>query len=109
MASDGHTYSVTNEEAAEAAALYEREEGVDIDPAAAVAVASLRTAVTQGTVGKGDSVLLNVTGGGERKLKADFGDRLNRLQPWATVDCADIGDEAVNALMEKLRRETSKQ
>jgi cysteate synthase len=47
-------------------------EGIDIEPAAGVAVACLRDAVIRGKIGKDSVVLLNVTGGGRRRLSQDF-------------------------------------
>ncbi len=50
-----------------ASAMFEELEGVDIEPAAAVAVACLRDAVLDGRVPKDARILLNVTGGGRRR------------------------------------------
>jgi cysteate synthase len=46
-------------------------EGIDIEPAAGVAVACLRDAVAQGKVHRDSVVLLNITGGGRRRLGED--------------------------------------
>ena len=46
-------------------------EGIDIHDAAAVAVASLVQAVDEGTVGKDDVIMLNITGGGEELAKSE--------------------------------------
>ena len=46
-------------------------EGIDIEPAAGVALASLRAAVHAGRIDTGASVLLNVTGGGRERLAQD--------------------------------------
>ncbi len=46
-------------------------EGIDIEPAAGVALACLRDAVAQGKVDKESTVLLNVTGGGRNRLGKD--------------------------------------
>ena len=75
---DGTVYGITNEDSRVAEKLFEREEGIDIDPAAAVAVASLVTAVDEGVVGKEDNILLNITGGGYKRLKGDY--RQNRIE-----------------------------
>ena len=61
---DGQMHGVTNQEARKAAALFEATEGCDIDPAAAVAVASLCKAVTDRRVDAEESVVINITGGG---------------------------------------------
>jgi cysteate synthase len=47
-------------------------EGIDIEPAAGVALACLRDAVIQGYVPVDSNVLLNVTGGGRKRLEQDF-------------------------------------
>lgn len=70
-ATGGDMFSVTNDEAAEAAALFERVEGCDIEPAAAVAVASLKQAVAEGKVEKDAVVMLNITGGGIGRFKRE--------------------------------------
>jgi cysteate synthase len=46
-------------------------EGIDIEPAAGVAVACLRDAVSLNQVGKESVVLLNITGGGRCRLGED--------------------------------------
>ena len=70
----GDMYAVSNAEAADAGRLFaECEEGIDLDPAAMVAVASLVSAVESGAVGRGDSVVLNVTGGGYERVAEDLG------------------------------------
>lgn len=71
-ATKGEMYAVSNSETESAAKLFESLEGIDIVPAAGVGVASLLKAVESGKIKKTDSVLLNITGGGERRLKEDF-------------------------------------
>jgi cysteate synthase len=66
-ASDGATFAIGNEEAARAAQLFEALEGIDVEPAAGVAVAALIRAVRSGTLAAGAHVLLNVTGGGRSR------------------------------------------
>jgi cysteate synthase len=67
-ATGGRMYAVTNEELFAAGSIFEDEEGIDIVPAAAVAVAALIRAVEEGHLRPGDNVLLNITGGGEGRL-----------------------------------------
>ncbi|MDI6885286.1 MAG: cysteate synthase [archaeon] len=69
---EGKMYGITNEECMGAKKLFESEEGIDLDPAASVAVASLIKAVDEGFVGKKDKILLNITGGGYKRLKKEF-------------------------------------
>ncbi len=67
----GEIYGITNEECQSAEKLFESEEGVDLDPAAAVTVASLIRAVDEGFVGRKDKILVNITGGGYKRLMED--------------------------------------
>lgn len=66
---DGEVFAITNAAAKKAATLFEQTEGCDIHPAAAVATAALIKAVAEGKVDKTKIVMLNITGGGERKAK----------------------------------------
>ena len=68
---DGDILAVSNDEANAAKALFEETEGIDIYHAAAVATASLQQAVAKGTVKADDVVMLNITGGGERRFHAE--------------------------------------
>jgi len=70
--SGGQTYAVSCEEAAAAGKLFESLEGCDLDAAAEVALAGLIRAVAQGRVGRRESVLLNLTGGGARRLAREL-------------------------------------
>ena len=66
-------------------------EGCDIDPAAEVACASLVQAVATGGIGKRDLVVLNITGGGHRKLRRDR--RIAFLRPHATFTLKSLRQE----------------
>jgi cysteate synthase len=72
-ATQGEAYEITNEEAIEAAKLFEDLEGIDIVPAAAVAAASLMKAVDQRKIDPRDEILLNITGGGSKRVEEDVG------------------------------------
>lgn len=91
----GRCFAVSNEEAMAAGALFERTEGIDIDPAAAVAVAALLQSVRRNLV-KADSLIhLNITGGGMGRLRRER--RLSRVRPDLVLDraCPDpIGPAA---------------
>src|ERR1035437_9542867 len=60
----GEIFAVTNQEAEDAAQLFLECEGNDIDPAAAVAVASLIQATREDRIDKNATIMLNITGGG---------------------------------------------
>ena len=62
--SGGDMFKVTNDEIVYWMLQFFQLEGVDILPAAAAAVASLAKALEEGTVGKEETVMLNITGGG---------------------------------------------
>lgn len=89
---DGEIFAITNAAAKKAAELFEQTEGCDIYSAAAVATASLIKAVAEGKVDKEKIVMLNITGGGERK--AQEGKELWYLKPThvfsLTPDDADV-------------------
>lgn len=70
-----------NQEAHHAAALFSESEGIDIHPAAAVAVASLSGLARKNSIGQKSCIMLNITGGGESKFKA--GKELHYLKPSA--------------------------
>lgn len=65
---NGDMFAVTNDEVRQAAALFEECEGVDIYSAAAVNLAALMQNVASGSVKPDDVVMLNITGGGERRF-----------------------------------------
>jgi cysteate synthase len=87
--SGGQTYAVSCEEAGEAGRLFESLEGCDLDAAAEVALAGLVRAVAQGKVRRKESVLLNLTGGGARRLVRDI--RRTRVHPDVEIASPGIG------------------
>jgi len=70
-ATGGKMYGITNEEVYTAMEMFESTEGIDISPAAGVAVAALSRAVSSATVRRNDTILLNITGGGEKRLRRE--------------------------------------
>jgi cysteate synthase len=84
----GVMYRVTNDQAATAGRLFEQVEGIDIDPAAEVALASLQQAVQAGRIGRGEMVALNITGGGQKRLRQDR--RPRPLRPHATFTMDEL-------------------
>jgi len=90
-ASGGRMYAVTNEDARSAARLFLDTEGIDLDPAAAVAVASLARAVEEGFIDPEKRVLLNVTGGGYDRAAEDL-DRYP-VEPFLRVAAGAAFDE----------------
>lgn len=88
---DGEMYAVTNSEAKQAGKLFESLEGIDLLPAAEVAVASLIQAVEENYINRDDWVLLNVTGGGIKRIGEDFG--FHEIKPEITIDDPDCNLE----------------
>jgi len=82
-ATNGEVLAVTNEEARLAANLFLKYEGIDIHPAAAVAVASLLQSVDENKIDPNAIVMLNITGGGEQRFKQ--GKKLHYLLPSAIL------------------------
>jgi cysteate synthase len=91
VASGGCMYTVSNEEALQAGAIFQKEEGCDIDPAAEVAVASLFQAVDMGRVRKQDVVVLHITGGGYNIL--DREKTRHTLEPDIIITPGDLKQE----------------
>jgi cysteate synthase len=71
VASDGNVVAVSSSAASAAGALFEEAEGIDLHPAAAVAFASLLEAARGGAIAPDATVVLNISGGGKRRLEAD--------------------------------------
>lgn len=67
----GGMYGVVNEAVYAAMDEFLKAEGIDLVPASGVAVAVLKDAVRKGAIGKSDTILLNITGGGEARLRKD--------------------------------------
>lgn len=98
-ATDGDILVVTNAQSRKAARLFEELEGIDIHPAAAVATASLIKAVEGGQVDKKATIMLNITGAGEKRFKAEH--EVFQLQPEKVFPLnveADAVIEAVEAM-----------
>jgi len=65
----GDVLVASNEKAVAAAQLFETTEGIDIHPAAAVATATLIDCVKNNLINKDALIMLNITGGGEKRFK----------------------------------------
>ena len=84
--SRGQMYCVSNEELVFWQQKFEQTEGVDIYSAAAVAVASLKQAVSGHEVMADDVIMLNITGGGEKRAKRELGPALHYAEPDLVID-----------------------
>lgn len=76
---DGEVLGITNQEAGNAAGLFFETEGNDLEPAAAVAVASLVQAVNNNKVNTNSTIMLNITGGGIERFKSE--NTISYLEP----------------------------
>ena len=75
----GEVLAVTNQEASDAALLFNETEGNDLEPAASVAVASLIMEVRKGNIDVANTIMLNITGGGIEKFRRE--NKINFLKP----------------------------
>ena len=97
---NGDILAVSNDEANAAKALFEETEGIDIYHAAAVATASLRQAVEKGMVNADDVIMLNITGGGEKRFHAEH--ELYYLKP-NHIFKIDFTKEEVERVLAEMR------
>jgi len=81
--SGGSTWKVNNYQIFHAARMFRETEGVDIGPAAGVAVDALRQAVLSGEVKPDEKILLHITGGG-KEIQYSKGP-VYQIQPDITV------------------------
>ena len=95
-ATKGDMEIVTNEELAAACDLFEKLEGCDINPAAGVAVESLRKAIASGKVKKDEVIMLNITGGGEKRFKAEH--KWISIEPHLVMDASTPAEEVIAAV-----------
>jgi len=84
----GSMYAISNDAAKEGVKLFEELEGIDIFPPAGVAVASLIKAVESGKVKADDHIVLNITGGGVKRLEQDY--HLHKIEPYAHAENANV-------------------
>lgn len=93
---DGDIVLATNEEGRNAAKLFLETEGVDIHPAAAIAVATLINYVKVGNIDPNKIVMLNITGAGEELYKT--GKNLHYLQPSLEFPVTATDNEILSSL-----------
>ena len=94
--SNGDMEIVTNEELAAACELFEKFEGIDIHPAAGVALESLRKAVGKNMIRKDEVVMLNITGGGEKRFKSEH--QWIGVEPHLVMDASTPAEEVIAAV-----------
>jgi cysteate synthase len=97
---DGDVLSVSNDQAHMAGEVFLAEEGIDLSPAASVAVASLEQAVKDSKVDPEAVIMVNITGGGYRRLEATGNQR--RVTPAVVIDPDKSDKESVEAVLAPL-------
>ncbi|MCX9084116.1 MAG: cysteate synthase [Candidatus Methanoperedens sp.] len=90
-ATNGTMYAITNNDAKKGVDIFEELEGIDIFPPAGVAVASLIEAVNAGKVKPDDHIVLNITGGGVKRVEQDY--HLHKIEPTAHAENANVSLE----------------
>ena len=85
---NGKMHGVMNNDAIKAQRMFERYEGIDIFPPAGVAVASLVEAVNEYKVDAQDYIVLNITGGGVKRLEMDY--TLSKIEPEFIAENASV-------------------
>ncbi len=101
MATDGKMYGIANAAGHVAMKLARDTVGIDLDPAAAVATASLIQAVEKDIIGPDDHILLNLTGGGYERIREAF--TLHPVRPSAIIPPGASGEELIRELKEWIR------
>ncbi len=94
----GDVLLASNDEAIAAAKIFEQAEGIDIHPAASVAVATLINAVQDKVVEKDSIIMLNITGGGEERFHREK--ELTFLKPIMVFELDPNPEEVKKKLQE---------
>jgi cysteate synthase len=84
----GSMYAISNSDAKRGVELFERLEGIDIFPPAGVAVASLIQAMENGKIEANEHVVLNITGGGVKRVESDY--HLYKIEPFAHAENSNV-------------------
>ena len=92
-ATDGNILVATNAQSKRACKLFKEFEGIDIHPAAGVALASLIKMVDAGEIAKDACIMLNITGAGEEAAKR--GREMWHLKPSKVFSLTPDVDEVV--------------
>jgi cysteate synthase len=92
--SQGEMLVADNQETQEAMHLFEETEGIDLHPAAGVALATLLKTIQRGHIDPQATVLLNVTGGGWKRKNKD--QKLITAQPILCLQDTEIFSENIS-------------
>lgn len=99
-ASSGSMYSVNNDEVAQAQKLFEEYENIDIHPASGVALGSLFQAIKMKAVSKSDYIAVNLTGGGEKRVKNEKD--IYYLEPMLSFTDEEINSDVIGNKLEDI-------
>lgn len=101
-ASSGDMLTATNEEAALAQKIFRDLEGCDICPEGGIALASLMKKVQNGNIAQDAIIMLNITGGGFKRLMAEC--RPTPAQADLVIDRKDFNPDSIQEKVLKLMR-----
>ena len=97
--SNGDVLSCNNKAAAAMVEVFEKSEGIDIHPAAAVAALTMSRQVLNGNIPTDATIMLNITGGGEKRFKKDK--ELFYLKPNHVFEMTPTIEEVKRKLIEQ--------
>jgi cysteate synthase len=100
-ATKGTILQATNLQEQKAQRIFQEAEGIDIHPAAAVALATLIKEIQSGNIDRKATIMLNITGGGEARYKADK--EITYLKPSVVFPLAPDADDVVAKCEELFR------
>lgn len=90
--SRGTVLALPNRKVVRAMESFQDAEGIDIEPAAGVALAGLTALAERGEVGRDEMILLNVTGGGRARRRREV--ELKAATPDLWIDVAEVRDRS---------------
>lgn len=97
---EGMVLTADNQAAQAAARLFEETEGIDISPAASVAFASLLSALEEKLLPRDAHIMLNITGGGIRRVQQDF--RVHPFPVHGQINTDSFTPDRVKSEIEKI-------
>jgi len=95
---NGYMYCITNSELEYWKQRFVALEGVDIYSAASVAVASLAKAVKEGKVAADDTIMLNITGGGEKMRKQMLAEKIVQAKSSLVLDADSSAEDIIKQI-----------
>jgi cysteate synthase len=104
-ATGGEVLVADNVEAEAASLLFKELEGADIEPAAAVALATLINAVESGKIEKDKIIMLNITGGGGQRFRND--NKIYDLKPEIIFQIDPDTEEVITKVLGLFKTDTS--